>query len=276
MPLPHFLCIGAQKAGTTWLFERLNEHPGAWLPPIKELHFFDHLFVPRNREWTLWHIQTSVRRAIDWHVKNNPKPDLDYIRYLALLATDDVFSERWFRSAFDRPGARNRICGDVTPEYSTVPEAGIHYLRGLLGAVKIIYIIRDPVRRALSQVRMQAMRQHGGEVDEATWLQLADHPDISNRGAYSEYVPRWKRAFAAEDLLFVPYRRIAEDPLAVMRDMEALLGLAPHEYGGIDRKVHATAPLKVPDAVHAVFHERYSGEAAFVEQEFGSAFAALT
>ena len=39
--IPHFLIIGAQKAGTTSLHEYLNEHPDVALPPEKELHYFD-------------------------------------------------------------------------------------------------------------------------------------------------------------------------------------------------------------------------------------------
>src|SRR6185295_12624998 len=38
---PDFLCIGAQKAGTGWLYEQLRSHPGFWMPPMKELHYFD-------------------------------------------------------------------------------------------------------------------------------------------------------------------------------------------------------------------------------------------
>ena len=39
--LPTFLGIGAQKAGTTWLYKKLVQHPEIWIPPKKELHFFD-------------------------------------------------------------------------------------------------------------------------------------------------------------------------------------------------------------------------------------------
>lgn len=39
--LPDFLCIGAQKAGTTWLHENLKCHKDVFLPRIKELHYFD-------------------------------------------------------------------------------------------------------------------------------------------------------------------------------------------------------------------------------------------
>jgi hypothetical protein len=39
--LPDFLCVGAQKAGTTSLFEILRKHPDIYLPREKEIHFFD-------------------------------------------------------------------------------------------------------------------------------------------------------------------------------------------------------------------------------------------
>jgi len=42
--LPDFLCIGAQKAGTTWLFTNLRSHPGIYLPEEAlhyDLHYFD-------------------------------------------------------------------------------------------------------------------------------------------------------------------------------------------------------------------------------------------
>ncbi|MBU3682909.1 MAG: sulfotransferase domain-containing protein [Phycisphaerales bacterium] len=37
----HFLGIGAQKAGTTWLWEMLRQHPGISFPGGKEVHFWD-------------------------------------------------------------------------------------------------------------------------------------------------------------------------------------------------------------------------------------------
>ena len=42
--LPHFICIGAQRAGTTWLHNCLNEHPEVYVPASKELHFFDRYY----------------------------------------------------------------------------------------------------------------------------------------------------------------------------------------------------------------------------------------
>ncbi len=38
---PNFLCVGAQKAGTTSLHDILKQHPQVYLPERKEAHFFD-------------------------------------------------------------------------------------------------------------------------------------------------------------------------------------------------------------------------------------------
>ena len=50
MALPNFLCVGAQKAGTTTLYEVLKHHPDIILPSIKEPHFFDEHFQ-KGLDW---------------------------------------------------------------------------------------------------------------------------------------------------------------------------------------------------------------------------------
>ena len=71
MTLPGFLCIGAQKAGTTWLLAQLKSHPGIWMPPVKELQYFDTLFVPGRKAWTSGHIQSSAKRLLK-HLCGSP------------------------------------------------------------------------------------------------------------------------------------------------------------------------------------------------------------
>jgi hypothetical protein len=44
LPLPDFLGIGAQKAGTTWLGTNLRCHPELFVSRPQELHFFDEHF----------------------------------------------------------------------------------------------------------------------------------------------------------------------------------------------------------------------------------------
>ena len=52
LPLPDFLGVGAQKAGTTWLWENLRRHPEIFVPDKKELHYFDNKFDQSLRYYT--------------------------------------------------------------------------------------------------------------------------------------------------------------------------------------------------------------------------------
>lgn len=49
-PVIDFLGIGAQKCGTTWLFEQLRAHPQLSMPSQKEVHFWSRRFG-RGLEW---------------------------------------------------------------------------------------------------------------------------------------------------------------------------------------------------------------------------------
>ena len=271
--LPGFLCIGAQKAGTSWLFVQLQQHPQVWMPPVKELHYFDHLYVPENRKWTKWHVVGGASRALKWHVNNVKNPDFDYVRYLTDLASKDLFTEAWYERAFERPAAKGKLLGDITPEYSTISEEGISHVRRLLAGVKIIYIIRDPVDRALSQVRMNLQRRGLATPQETDWLAAIDEWDIRNRGDYKTYVPRWRSAFAAGDLLFVNYRDITSRPVELMTEMEQFLGIDRHkDYSGLTRKVHETKAMVVPATVRSRLEESLWAQVEFVRSEFGPGF----
>ena len=48
--LPNFICIGAFRAGTTWLYSVLSRHPQVFTPPEKELLFFSR-YYDRGINW---------------------------------------------------------------------------------------------------------------------------------------------------------------------------------------------------------------------------------
>jgi len=93
-----FLIIGAQKAGTTTLFEYLREHPQLYLPPQKGLHFFDtdELYV-KGIDWllntyyadaninTLWGKATPHYMAKPAQVAPRLAQDCDSARLIAIL-----------------------------------------------------------------------------------------------------------------------------------------------------------------------------------------------
>jgi hypothetical protein len=273
MSLPSFMCIGAQKAGTSWLYVQLAQHPSIWMPPVKELHYFDHLFVPQNRRWTMHHIRSGASAALRWQFNNAKQVDFVYLHYLCKMVTDEPFTERWYRALFDRPAAKNKVLGDITPEYSTIPDEGIGYVRSLLGAVKLIYIIRDPVDRVLSQLRMSVERKQFVPQTDADWEACFSDWDLLNRGDYRTYIPRWRRQFTDRDVLFVPYRKIGAAPTALMADVEAFIGVDKYKgYKALDQNVHATEKVGVPSFVKTRFAEILKEQIDFLNAEFGKDF----
>lgn len=54
--LPNFICVGAQKSGTTLLFTVLKEHPDVYVPDRKEIHFFD--------------VEERYLKGIEWYESN--------------------------------------------------------------------------------------------------------------------------------------------------------------------------------------------------------------
>jgi hypothetical protein len=49
---PNFLYIGASKAGSSWIYECLREHPEIFVPDAKDLQFFDR-YYDKGLEWYL-------------------------------------------------------------------------------------------------------------------------------------------------------------------------------------------------------------------------------
>ena len=57
---PNLICPGAQKAGTTTLFNLLKESEEVFIPPRKELHFFENpLNYSKGLNWYLSHYKNS-------------------------------------------------------------------------------------------------------------------------------------------------------------------------------------------------------------------------
>ena len=59
--LPDFLGLGTQKGGTSTLQALLKTHPGVFLPPCKEVHYFS-LHAEKPRQWYANHYAAAGQR----------------------------------------------------------------------------------------------------------------------------------------------------------------------------------------------------------------------
>jgi hypothetical protein len=267
MPAPDFLCIGAQKAGTSWLDLMLRQHPGVFLPPMKEVHFYDFIYLPEHRRW--------IRASFEKHLgRHGARPGLE--GYFARLAALPRQKDAWYAAVFDHPEAAGRVAGEITPAYSILPDEGVARVRATNPAMRIILIVRDPVDRALSHLRMAANRRKLKAIDR-DWLDREAPellPAALARSAYRANVGRWEAVFPPEQLLYLPFGTIRTAPARLMTEVEGFLGLAPHAYDGLGENVYRTRPVRIDAGVQALLEERLADERAWLAARFGAAWAA--
>lgn len=248
---PGALCIGAQKAGTSWLAQMLGQHPQVWIPPFKEVQYFNQLHIPEHRRWIAWHYRNKPQEIRDRHKarKVELQPELD--AYLTAITSGKMFHNQWYKRVF-APAPEHAMPMDFTPEYSGLPDEGVQAVRDLLPKARVIYLIRHPVERAISQLRMNLRREKRVPVTEADWLTEVANPVLDERGDYATYLPRWLARYP--DMLVLPFGRIARAPHQVMDAVEAHLGLGPCFYGNLTQKVFANpdGPMPPPRAVAAL------------------------
>jgi hypothetical protein len=62
---PNFIVVGAAKAGTTWLYQCLREHPEVFVSTPKELHFFSReKNYSKGVDWYLSHFKEANQPAV--------------------------------------------------------------------------------------------------------------------------------------------------------------------------------------------------------------------
>lgn len=162
--------IGATKAGTSWLHRYLAGHPDCALRSIKELHFFD---TAADRDAHRWYLRDLDRKgeALAAEIAAAPgAPDDERVFRLAELRHYRRVLKRHDEGAYLDfvEGARGdeRVAGDITPAYGLLTAERLAHMARLRADVRFVYLMRDPVDRLWSHVRMVAKRR-GGQGDFA-------------------------------------------------------------------------------------------------------------
>jgi hypothetical protein len=253
---PDFLCIGAQKAGTTWLDKNLRRHPKLWLPPMKELQYFSHLHIPQARKWTTRQRRERGTQLLRRYIEKNEPGAWDY-RYIARVAdlVGGTISDDWYGRIFSlaQPG---QICGECTPDYCTLPEEGIRHVLRLSPEVKIILSLRDPIERSWSHMRMTAKTR--GVDDVEMFVQFAGNADQYQRADYPTIIANWRKFIPEERFLVIFMDDIGATPNTVLERVCEFLGVRYRDrpFAKAADPVHAGKQQPIPPAVLDVLKER--------------------
>ncbi|MEW6028207.1 MAG: sulfotransferase family protein [Chloroflexota bacterium] len=183
-----FLCVGAEKSGTTWLDAMLQQHPQVCLPRQKELHYFNQYNAEfpdlPNRNWT---------RPLSW--------------YFSFFPPCDPSQKR----------------GEICPSYLW-DEAAPLRIHELSPNAHILIILRNPVERTYSAYRYWS--QYGTVIGEFRDAFQKYHSFLVQRSLYYEQVRRYLNTFSPEQVHVYLYDDLRNDPVQFLKSIELTLQIA--------------------------------------------------
>lgn len=193
MRLPTFIVGGAQKAGTSWLSRNLAKHPQVFMAP-GEIHFFDS--------------DSNFRRGVDW-----------YAAHFSNASTSTALGEK-------SPGYLSLFRGDrcqvQVPQrmHATIPDA------------KLIFILRDPVQRAISTARHHMFRRRippTSHLDDVFFGRYSDFSrawGLLTAGRYAANLQPYLDVFDREQIgIWILEEDIANHPERMLQDVFSFLSL---------------------------------------------------
>lgn len=232
--LPNLLVVGAMKCGTSALHSLLDRHPDVSMAPGKELNYFFGPDVPPHDDPQEWWREGQWHRGV-----------------------------HWYAAQFD-PGSPVR--GESSPGYTDPSHPGVaSRVRALVPDVRLVYLVREPLERALSQWRHHV--RDGTEhrpVEEALCDPGSQYVD---RSRYAERIRPFTDLFPATQLHVVVQERLQARTDREVRRVLAHAGADPDRWDPVGPSAPAaTDPTPLPAGLREWFAEAVADDVAALRQ----------
>lgn len=222
------LGLGCMKGGTTWLHDYLAASPECAPGYRKEYHVLDSVDVP-ELAWMRGRIVMRAREALA-ALEEGREADATFLHQAGMIADPGLYAG-YFGSLLQRePGARFTL--DLTPNYGLLEADRLVWVRDEFDAIGVrtvgLLLLRDPVERIWSQIRMQQRRRPGHHEGASADLvsQRYAEPHYAERTRYERTLERMDQAFEPQDQYVGFYEQLF-DPAELAR-VCAVIGVQPH------------------------------------------------
>jgi hypothetical protein len=273
---PDFICIGMQKAGTGWLYDQVQYHPDFWMPPMKEIRYFvrdqrlknvtDLLDKARN------HPQRLEKRFERW--RRWDERDYEFLTEAAALSGQPLNFEAY--AALFR-FKRNLLSGDITPGYSGMESQVIEQIAARFPDIRIVFLIRDPVSRAWSQISMAHRNDSFNEsiaADPARFARYLKRTEKIHRVAFpAQIAAQWDQYASKAHFQHFFFEDIAERPAEARRAILEFIGADPEKSSGDippdHNKKSSAVKLTLTDDIKVVLVDFFADEIRACAKRFG-------
>ncbi len=275
--------IGATKAGTSWLHSYLAEHPACAMSEIKELHYFDAL-EDGSHARQVSRMEATIERLTK-DLARREKSGIKFGKMLDAIDKINVF-EQWrdivskdsedpdaYLGFLSAPAGDASLVGDITPAYALLPAARLKQMVATYPNTKFLYVMRDPVSRLWSNVRMVAARKTPAGQDmlasaQALFDKVVDNAGsaIMQRSDYADGLARLEAAVPAEKRKLVFYENLFDQD--TIKDICAFLDI-PYHPANTAKRVHEGVKMPLDETRRAraqsVLAPQYAAVAARFE-----------
>jgi len=249
-----FLSVGAMKAGTTWLYEQLKDHPDIYFTPEKEIHYFANKVGIENQ---LNHRDRilKLKPIMEKYAKGNAKyisENIDEIAWYANFAQSKEISNEWYESLF-LLNKDKKFCADFSNLYCQMDKDGWDNVRKTAKNIKVIYTLRDPLKRLWSHYKFH-MKWVNRE-NEALDVGFEHFKELLNQHFFwinAEYAKNYKllkENLNDDELMLLYFEDFREDPAKMLLKIQKFLSIEEIEPSKekLDKIVNITKDFQLPD-----------------------------
>ncbi|MDQ0162558.1 sulfotransferase family protein [Aeribacillus alveayuensis] len=190
---PNFLCVGAQKSGTTTLHDLLIQHPDIYLPTVKETKFFQD-----NKKF---------EQGIDFYEK------MYFSRCKSAKAVGEIDPEyMYFEEVPER--IYKSLGKDIKIIFmlrNPADRAYSHYLMSYR---------RDYEKHSfIEAINLERERISLGDFEK-------NHFSYVDRGFYAKQIKRYLKYFPLENMKFIIFEEFVKNKKSVLSDIFSFLGVS--------------------------------------------------
>ncbi len=243
-----FLCIGAARSGTTWLYENLRKHPDIFLPPVKELRHFYSNYSAEERKHHYTRLISKVRRS---------EAEKDWLN--AWLHMDNA-DDKAYLDLLQSPS--KTLSGDFSPIYSIAELKTIARIRDAIPyPPKIIYILRNPIDRDWSHVLHHLRRRKANfdALELSNFMAFLNNKNVARRSNYIANIRRWSKFFPKDNFFITFYDKLNSDPDVFVKEIYDFLDV-DYKKPNIRRKVNSPVAKKTAVIEPELILKRYLAE----------------
>lgn len=233
--------IGAQKAGTTWLASYLRKHPDVHVPDVKEMHYFDALSDPTARR-----AYGKIADKIATLKAEGREDETSFLKGLIEMIDAPGEDHAVYRRLMTEGRGTAAIVADITPSYALLSKDDLARMASEFPGSKFIYILRDPIDRTRSQLKMLYKNRPETRADQSYeafvdgFVSGKAHQGILARTRYDEALDKIEAVLPDDRRLVLFYEELFSD--AGVGKVCTFLGI-PFKAGAYGKMVHAaTAP----------------------------------